>query len=589
MLTGKLPFRGDHDQTVIYSILHQEPESLTRARPGSASGLEQIVRRAMAKKPTDRYQTMEEFLEDLAAVAEGLRPLRAKPARTIFGIRTAYAYSALAVVLTLILGLNIGGLRNRLIGGASRVERAVKLAVLPFANLTGDPEQEYLNDGLSQEMITLLGRLHSRSLGVIARTSVMRYKKTGTPVNRIGRELGVDYVLEGSARREAGRIRVAVELIQVRDQTQLWADVFEREMTGIQSLQNEVAGRVVGALGLKLLPAERALLANARAVDPAAYEAYLMGRLYLYMDTASAATVEKSIEYFRQASDRDPKFAAAYAGLAVAWGLYGQMASLPTAETASQQRNAAQKALAIDDTLAEGYVALGSASQTDWDWEGAEREFKRAIELNPNFADAHLWYSQLLGLISLNEEALSEIKRARELDPLNPFIAANVLWRLYYLGRYDEAIADSRKLLEIYPNKWLNHWTRGYLYSAKGMYEEAIVEHRKALALSEGSLECLPDLGYALAKAGKTTEALKVLDKLREESKKKHVPAGLFVMVYLGLGERDKAFQSLERAYEERDMRTGWLLIDPLLGPFRSDPRFQDLKKKMRLDQRRGL
>ena len=470
---------------------------------------------------------------------------------------------------------------------AGRVERAIKLAVLPFENLSGDPDQESLNDGLTQEMITLLGRLHSRSLGVIARTSVMRYKKTKIPIDQIGRELGVDYVLEGNARRAAGQIRVLVELIQVRDQTLLWADGFEREMTGIQSLQNDVAGKVAGALGLKLLPAERALLASARAVDPDAYEAYFMGRLLLF-NKATASAVEKSIEYFRQAIDRDPKYAAAYAGLAEAYEIFGQMASLPQPEVASKQREAAQKALAIDDALAEGHVALGSVMIADWDWEGAEREYKRAIELNPNYANAYLWYSQLLNIRSRDEEALAQIKRARELDPLNPFIATNVLWHLYYLGRYDEAIADSRKLLEIHQDDWLIHWTRGYLYSAKGMYDEAIVEHQKAVALSEGSLECLPDLGYAFAKAGRTTEALKVLSKLRGESQKRHVPAGLFVTLYLGLGERDKAFESLERAYQEHDTHTVWLLIDPLSEPLRSDGRFQDLLKKIGLDRRGG-
>jgi serine/threonine-protein kinase len=219
----------------------------------------------------------------------------------------------------------------------------------------------------------------------------------------------------------------------------------------------------------------------------------------------------------------------------------------------------------------------------DWDWEGAEREYERAIELSPSYANAYLWYSQLLNLLGRHEEALAQIKRAQELDPLNPFIAANVHYRLYFLGRYDEAIAESQKLLEIYPNYWLNHWNRGSLYLAKGMHEEAIAEQQKAVALSEGSLQCLPELGYAYARAGRTAEVLKVLDELGEESKKRYVPSSLFVAVYVGLGKTDRAFESMERAYQEHDIGLAWFLIDPSFEPLRSDLRFRDLCRRMKL------
>jgi len=239
MVAGRLPFRGETDAAVMYSILYQEPEALSQVRPGTPPGLDPVVRQALAKKPAERYQSMEELREDLAAVAGGLKPLRARPARrTVLGLRASYVYTAVAAVLALALGLNVGGVRDRLLG-RSAPPAHIRLAVLPFLNLTGDPEQEYLSDGITQEMIMLLGRLHPEALGVIARTSVMRNKDGATPIDQIGRELNVDYVLEGSARREGGRVRISADLVRVRDQTQLWGDVLEREMSGILALEKD--------------------------------------------------------------------------------------------------------------------------------------------------------------------------------------------------------------------------------------------------------------------------------------------------------------------------------------------------------------
>ena len=332
LLAGKLPFQGDHDQTVIYAILHKEPESLTKLRPGLAPELDHIVGQALAKKPADRYQTMEEFREDLAALAEGLQPLRAKA-------RPA----------------------------------AVKLAVLPFANLTGDPEQEYLSDGLTQEMITQMGRLQPESLGVIARTSVMRYKKSDASIDQIGRELGVDYVLEGSARREGSRLRVSADLIQVRDQVQIWGDIFEREMSGILKLQSEVAQKVAGALAIKLLPSEQARLARARTVNPEAYEAYLKAsQSYIALTPADLDTAER---YCRLALEKDPDFAPAYAVQSLVWAARQQIGFTTPAEAGPKAKAAARKAIELDETVSDAHYALAVVlTWTDWDFAAAEPE-----------------------------------------------------------------------------------------------------------------------------------------------------------------------------------------------------------------------
>ncbi len=310
MLAGKLPFPGDHDQTVIYSILHREPEPLLKASPGTAPELAQIVGLAMAKKPADRYQTMEELREDLSAVAEGFRPVRAKRRPSgprIFGLKIAYLLPAVLVVaLGLGIGINVGGVRDRLLGRNAAPARAVKLAVLPFVNLTGDPEQEYLSEGLTQEMITQLGSLHPETLSVIARSSVMRYKKGDTPIDRIGQELGVNYVLEGSTRREKNRVRITAELIQVRDQTQLWADSYERELSGILAVQSEVAQSVAKALALKLLPAEQARLASTRTVNPEAYDAYL--RAFQHWTQLTPRGIDIAEKYVDLALEKDPSY-----------------------------------------------------------------------------------------------------------------------------------------------------------------------------------------------------------------------------------------------------------------------------------------
>ena len=345
MLAGKLPFRGDHDQAVIHQIVHVEPEPLKKLMPNLPSGLEEIVGQALAKKPAARYQTMEDLGTDLEAVAEGLKPLKARArlaSRKILGIKAAYVYAGALAVLGLLIGLNVGGLRDRILGHAAAAPAAIRLAVLPFENLSGDPEQEYFSDGMTQEMIAQLGRLHPETLSVIARSSVMRYKKTNTPIDQIGRELDVGYVLEGSAQREGTRVRIQAELIRVKGQSQVWADSLEREMSGVLALQNEVSKRIASALALKLLPAEQASLAVAPTVNPEAHEAYLRGS-YSFMKV-TPGDLDTAEKYFDAAIAKDPTYAPAYAGRSLVWNARNQMGFASYQEAAPKARAAALRA-----------------------------------------------------------------------------------------------------------------------------------------------------------------------------------------------------------------------------------------------------
>ena len=350
LLSGRRAFRKETMGATLAAVITSEPEPLREAPPEVA----RIVGKMLAKKRESRYQSTEELLADLRAAATG-----AALARRRLWLALA---AALLIDVALVAALDVRGLRTRLITWMRAPAPSIRLAVLPFANLSGDPEQEYLNDGLTQEMITQLGSLHPETLSVIARTSVMRYKKSEKPVDQVGRELGVDYILEGSARREAGRVRITAELIQVRNQAQLWAESYEREPAGILALQSEVARKVAGSLALKLLPAEQARLANVRSVNPEAHDAYLKGMQSWYKITAQ--DIDTALEYFELALKKDPNYAPAYAGVALVWGGRNQMGYTAPREAGPKAKAAAVKAVELDSTLAEAHSSLATVNPT---------------------------------------------------------------------------------------------------------------------------------------------------------------------------------------------------------------------------------
>ncbi len=540
LLAGRLPFQGDHDQTVIYSILHREPESLLKACPGLAPELDHVVGQALSKKPADRYQTMEEFREDLAAVAEGLKPLKAKA-------RPA----------------------------------AIKLAVLPFANLTGDPEQEFLSDGLTQEMITHLGCLHPQGLGVIARTSVMRYKKSEASIDQIGRELGVDYVLEGSARREGSRVRVSADLIQVRDQTQLWGDVFEREMSGILALQSEVAENVAKALALKLLPSEQARLAKARPVNPEAHEAYLRGSYHSIKMTPGDLDVAE--KYFDLSLEKDPSYAPAYVGRAWVWLVRNQFGLAPHEEAGPKAKAAALRAIELDENSAGAHEALASVRMLiDWNWDGAWGSWRRTLELNPNVASAQALYAHFLAIMGHGEEALIHSERAVVLDPFNPLFHGWYAAVLYSQRRYDAAIASAREAQRFQQDHPVATSMLWYAYEKKGMEKEAI-EAAKACArvmYNDPRIEAPLDEGYA---QGGYAEAMKRgAEFLIARIPETFCLPGDIAMFYAMAGEKSKSLDWLEKGLDIHDPGMPYLGM-PYFDDIRPEPRFQDLLRRMGL------
>ena len=458
----------------------------------------------------------------------------------------------------------------------------IMLAVLPFENLTGDSRQEYLSDGLTEEMITQLGRMHPEQLGVIARTSAMQYKKTQKGMDQIGRELGVAYVLEGSLRRAGDRVRVSAQLIQVRDQTHLWAESYERDLRDILALQSDVAQAIAREIDLTLSPQQQARMAGARPIDPRAYELYSKGRYF--WNKRSEGGYRRAIQYFQQAIARDSEYAPAYAGLADAYALLGSMPNveLPRSEAMPRARTAAIKALALDEGLAEAHTSLAFVQMHfDWDWSAAEREFTRALQLNPGYPTAHHWYAFWLLAHGRAEEALQEARAAQRLDPLSLIINTDVGEMLYYGRRHDEAIEQGRRALEIDSAFALAHRVLGFAYLAKRQFAPAIEELRTTARLSGGQLDLVAVLGLAYAEAGRRAEARKLLKTLERASQQRPDLSHSIALVLAGLGEKDQAFARLEQAYQAHDGSLILLQVNPLLDPLRSDARFQDLVRRV--------
>jgi TolB-like protein/Tfp pilus assembly protein PilF len=482
---------------------------------------------------------------------------------------------AAAAVLT---GLAVYGLWPRL-----RPRPALapirSLAVLPFENLTGDSEQDYFVDGMTDALITDLAQI--RALRVISRTSVTQYKRANKALPRIAEDLDVDAVVEGTVARSGDRVRITAQLIHATTDRHLWAQSYEREVRDVLALQREVAAAITQAIQVKLQPEEKRRLAQVEpAVRPDAYEAYLKGRFW--WSKRSAETTPKAVAYFQEAIERDPSYAPAYSGLSDAYRAFDVQGLAPPRDCMPKAEEAARKALALDDRLAEAHASLaGVLYRYDWDWEGAEREFRLSLELEPNYAEGHRAYAVYLMTVRRHEEALAEAQRARELSPLSLAINTELGLALARLGRYDDAVAQLRRTLEIDPKFGRAYQTLGLTYLEKGDLPLALESFQKSAGRPQNA-GGRPWLGYAYGVVGRRSEALEVLARLEKVSQERYVSPQSFAIVHLGLGNKEQALAWLEKAYEGRAFEVLGFSGE-LFDRLSDDPHFQDLLRRMRL------
>jgi len=453
------------------------------------------------------------------------------------------------------------------------------LAVLPFENLSEDRTQEYFNDGLTEEMITQLSRLNPERLGVIARTSAMNYKGTKKSIKEIGAELGVAYVLEGSARRALGRVRIAAQLIQVRDETHLWAQTYERSLLDILKLQSEVARAIAREIRVKLTPREERRLAASSAVSPQAYEAYLKGRHLWNRRTEDG--MRKSIAHYEQAIRLYPQYAMAYAGVADSYVMLACRGMVPAKDTFRKAKDAARKAIDLDSELGEAHGSLAHVRLHDWDWEGLEADFERAIDLNPAQAIVYYWYGEFLMSRGRPEEAIAVTQKAQQTDPLSPVIGSSLAMILYLARRYDQAAVVLERTREINPDHFLPHLRMGLVRIQQRKYDQAILELKAAVSLSDQSTETLAALAMAYAAAGKKKPAQQILAKLQQLAGKRYVLPYNVAKIHAAGADRDKAFEWLERAYEGGNPDLIELNSEPIFDGLRGEPRFSDLMRRI--------
>jgi TolB-like protein/DNA-binding winged helix-turn-helix (wHTH) protein/tetratricopeptide (TPR) repeat protein len=496
--------------------------------------------------------------------------------------RTRVSHKLVLVLVLMVLTGSI--LAFVLYDRSSRREAAAarvrSIAVLPLTNLSHDPEQEYFADGMTEALINDLCKIGA--LRVISRTSVMQYKATRKPLPEIARELKVDSIVEGSVQRSGDRVRISAQLIDGKTDAHLWARSFDRDLSDVLMLESEVAQAVVGEIRVELTPADVARVPSAHVVSRKAHDAYLRGR-FAWSSRRTKRDLEQSISFYRQAIDEDPQYALAYAGMADSYAVLEDNGEMSASEANPRIKVAAMKAVEADPTLAEAHMMLADVKENEWDWAGAEQEYKHAIELNPGLARAHHWYAILLSALKRHDEAISEIERAVDLEPLTPKLYVNRSEVYYFAGRYDQALRtlnDSPTLTETDPAV--------RLLSAKmdlrtGNYGAAITKIRAVVDSELGDTNDLAHLGYAYALAGRRKEALGVLDELHRLGKNEYVNPGSIAMIWVGLGDKDRALTLLDEDYRLHSSFLMYLASDPVFEPLRSDSRFQDLLRRIGL------
>jgi serine/threonine-protein kinase len=618
-VTGHKAFEGKDAIDSLNKIIREPVAPISDFRPDAPNHLQRIIRRCLAKDPEDRYQTIKDVaielrelrreLADSIGVDTTVPPIGSEVTRaeatvtgtsaavisTSPGSSSAHASSAeyivdgikrhklaaLAAVVALVLA--VVGLAAYF--HARNTEVTIdSIAVLPFENRSADAETEYLSDGLAESLIYRLSQLPN--LRVTPTSVALHYKGKQADAVKAGNELGVSAVLSGRITQRGDNLTISAELVDVRYNKLLWGEQYDRKMSDLLATQREIAREIVEKLKLKVSGEEKGL-AKHYTESNEAYQLYLRGRFYWAKRTEEG--MQKSLEYFQQAIERDPNFALAYSGLADAYDLLGASdasGGMPANEAMPKAKAAALKALEIDDTLAEAHVSLAHIKYYyDRDWATAEREYKRAIELNPNYPIAHQWYAVYLMSAGRFDEALAQNRRAQELDPLSLPINMTLGWVLLNARQYDQSVEQLRKTLEMDPNFMLAHHRLGLVYEQKGKYDEAIAEFRQVLNLSAGKPLGITALAHAYALSGKRAEAQRTLAELQEISKRRYVSPASIALIYAALGDKDQAFTWLEKADKERDPNLARLTVDPRFDSLRSDPRFADLVRRVGLPQ----
>ncbi len=575
MLTGRRAFHEKTAAETMAAILRDHPAELPESGRTIPPGINGVVKRCLEKNPDERFQSARDLAfalrEILTASAvsslSGAVAATPKPPRRVIWIAGALLAAALVAIL-----LNVGGVRRLLRTGPGRIQ---SLAVLPFANLSGDPQQEYFADGVTEQIMANLARIGE--LRVISRTSAMSYKGTKKRLPEIARELGVDAVVEGSVARVGDRVKVSAELIHASNDKNLWAEAYERDLRDILALQGEIARAIARKVEIELTPQQQARLEGGRRVDPEAYDAYVKGRYYY-----NKRDLKTAVTNFQRALDLEPTNAAAYAGLADSYSQLAYTNEIDPRDAFPKAKAAAQKALELDATLAEPHASLGFIHMYfDWDFAAAESEFKRAIALDPNSVTAHHSYSIYLAGMLRSVEARSEIQKAHTFDPLSVLVSTDMGFELYYDRKYAEATKALRDAIEMNPKAPLPHFWLGRVYQAERKYPEAIAEYQAAGPGVARLPIALAGLGHLYGLLGKRADALRVLEELRLMAEKSFVTAYAPALVHLGLGDNEQTLVWLERSLEERSNWLFWLLADPRWDPMRSDSRFQGILKKV--------
>ncbi len=565
----------------IAPIISPEEEHTTEPPKPEASvvptGTQSFVSEPDSWPQGGRLGLMEQEQERTAGQVPGTEAARGqvhRRARTWLFVGLA----SLAVVSMLSLLAFWGWRGSR---GPAVFQRKTVLAVLPFDNLSRDPDQEFFSEGLTEEMIAQVGKLNRDRLKVVARSSVAKYKGSTLAAREIGKELNADYLVQGSVRRSSDRVRITVQLIQAHDQTDIWTESYDRELKDVLALQDSVVRSIASEIHVALTEEEEKRLAAPRQISPEAYEAYLKGRYYWNKRTGES--MQKAEQYFEQAIDNDPTYAAAYSGLAdcdsgLTWhGFKSPAEALPKAYAA------ARKALEIDPESAEAHASLGLAMTHRWDWTGAQAEFRRALQLDPQYANAHHWYGDYLSIRSRHGEALAEARHALELDPLNLMISTWVGLRYYMARDYSRAIDQNRNSVELDPNFAAAHLLLGEDYRGAGLHSEAVNELKKAANLSGDSPLYTAQVAVALAVAGRNGEALRIAHELEAISRTRYVsPYGL-AQIYAASNKNEDTFKWLQAAYEDHAVWMGYLAVDPIFDRYRSDERFKDLLRRVGL------